>query len=76
VLPRFRENPDKDVTAARVGEFNDIIRRQSAAFASTVIPLSGQPANDALIASDGLHPNDAGYERIGQLFLQEILPAL
>ena len=73
-LPRFKENSDPDVTMARVIEFNRIIREQAKFFNAQLVRLSDDAPNDDLISNDGLHPNDAGYARIAELFLQQILP--
>jgi acyl-CoA thioesterase-1 len=75
-FPRFKESPDSNVTALRVAQFNQIIRRQASAYSAQVIALSSLTPEDALVSSDGLHPNNQGYRQIADLFLQEILPAL
>jgi lysophospholipase L1-like esterase len=73
-LPRFKDNPDSDVTSARVTEFNRIIYKQAQVVNAQVVALSIDAPNDALISDDGLHPNNDGYARMAELFLQEILP--
>ncbi|MBP9839194.1 MAG: hypothetical protein KBC84_10845 [Proteobacteria bacterium] len=75
-IPRFKDKPDNDVTFARVQEFNNIIYQQAAAFNANVIYLSSDAADDNLVSDDGLHPNSKGYQRIADLFLQQILPRL
>jgi acyl-CoA thioesterase-1 len=74
LFPRFRDRPDSDVTVARVQEFNRIIAQQAMLFGAQVIALSSEPVDENTISDDGFHPNDAGYRRIADLFLQEILP--
>ena len=76
LLPRFQKTPDTDVTTARVQQFNAIIERQAAAQQAHVVHLSAEAPDDNLISGDGLHPNNAGYQRIADLFLQEILPLI
>ena len=75
-LPRFKKTPDENVTFARVQEFNTIIQRLALSYNATLIKLSDETSDDNLISDDGLHPNNEGYRRIADLFLQEILPAL
>ena len=76
LLPRFTKTPDTDVTTSRIQQFNEIISRVSAKYNAVVITLSRDPVIDSEISDDGLHPNNLGYARIANEFLQDILPAL
>jgi len=75
-LPRFIDNPDADVTRARVAQFNSIIVRTSNKYGATVINLSAEPVLDADVSDDGLHPNDQGHRKVADRFLAQILPAV
>jgi lysophospholipase L1-like esterase len=76
-LPRFREDPDDDVTRERIEEFNEAIAEQAADHEVLVVDLYGEPVEDHLVSDeDGFHPNDEGHRRIADEFLRVILPAL
>ena len=75
-LPRFIKDPDSDVTIERIFQFNSIISSVAARYGAIVVPLSNQPVIDADVSDDGLHPNNQGYRKIADLFLQEILPVV
>ena len=76
-LPRFREDPDDDVTEERIEEFNEAIAEQAEDYDVLVVDLYGEPVEDDLVSDeDGFHPNDAGHQRIADEFLEVILPAL
>ncbi len=76
-LPRFREDPDDDVTRERIEEFNDAIAEQAEDYDVLVVDLYGEPVEDELVSDeDGFHPNDEGHRRIADHFLDVILPAL
>ena len=76
-LPRFREDPDEDVTRERIEEFNDAIAEQAEDYDVLVVDLHGEPVEDELVSDeDGFHPNDEGHRRIADQFLEVILPAL
>ena len=76
-LPRFREDPDDDVTEERIEEFNEAIAEQAEDYDVLVVDLYGEPVEDDLVSDeDGFHPNDEGHERIADEFLEVILPAL
>jgi lysophospholipase L1-like esterase len=75
-VPRFLANPDPDVTTARVNAFNDAIRRAAARHGAHVVPLSAIPFSPSFFSIDGFHPSNAGYRRIADVFLAEILPRL
>jgi acyl-CoA thioesterase I len=76
-LPRFREDPDEDVTRERIEEFNDIIAEQAEDHDVLLVDLHSEPVEDDLVSDeDGFHPNDEGHQRIADEFLEVILPAL
>jgi acyl-CoA thioesterase-1 len=76
-LPRFRENPDDDVTRERVQAFNDAIAEQAEDHDVLLVDLYAEPVEDDLVSDkDGFHPNDEGHRRIADEFLEVILPAL
>lgn len=76
-LPRFRADPDDDVTRERVQEFNDAIAEQAEDHDVLVVDLFGEPVEDDLVSDvDGFHPNTEGHRRIAEEFLEVILPAL
>ena len=76
-LPRFRENPDDDVTRERVEAFNAVIAEQAEDYDVLLVDLYAEPVEDDLVSDkDGFHPNDEGHRRIAEKFLEVILPAL
>ena len=76
-LPRFREEPDDDVTRERIEEFNDAIEEQAEDYDVLLVDLYSEPVEDHLVSDeDGFHPNDEGHQRIAEEFLDVILPAL
>jgi acyl-CoA thioesterase-1 len=76
-LPRFRRDPDDDVTRERIEEFNDAIEEQAEEHDVLVVDLYAEPVEDELVSDeDGFHPNDEGHRRIADEFLKVILPAL
>jgi acyl-CoA thioesterase I len=76
-LPRFRENPDEDVTRQRIEAFNEAIAEQAADHDALVVDLYSKPVEDDLVSDeDGFHPNNEGHRRIAEEFLEVILPAL
>jgi acyl-CoA thioesterase-1 len=76
-LPRFREDPDEDVTRERIEEFNDVIAEQAEDHDVLLVDLHSEPIEDDLVSDkDGFHPNDEGHQRIADEFLEVILPAL
>ena len=76
-LPRFRADPDDDVTRDRVEEFNEVIAEQAEDYDVLIVDLYGEPVEDDLVSDeDGFHPNDEGHRRIADHFLDVILPAL
>jgi acyl-CoA thioesterase I len=76
-LPRFREDPDEDVTRERVEAFNAAIAEQAEDYDVLLVDLYAEPVEDDLVSDkDGFHPNDEGHRRIAEKFLEVILPAL
>jgi acyl-CoA thioesterase I len=76
-LPRFREEPDPDVTAGRVEAFNEAIERQAERFDVAIVDLREEDVEDDLVSGvDGFHPNNEGHRRIAAEFLEVILPEL
>lgn len=75
--PRFVDDPDPDVTAARVSAFNAAIERQTADAGAMLVDLFSIPLEaDLTRDEDGFHPNDAGHQRIADEFLKVIIPQL
>jgi lysophospholipase L1-like esterase len=76
-LPRFRRNPDDDVTRERIEEFNAAIEEQAEEHDVLVVDAYREPVEDDLVSdADGFHPNNRGHQRIAERFLEVILPAL
>jgi lysophospholipase L1-like esterase len=75
-LPRFRDNPDADVTRARIETFNEAIAEQAADHDVLLVDLYAQEVEDDLVSEDGFHPSDEGHRRIAEEFFEVILPAL
>jgi acyl-CoA thioesterase-1 len=76
-LPRFRDDPDDDVTQERVEEFNEAIAAQAEDHEVLVVDLYSEPVEDDLVSDeDGFHPNNEGHRQIADHFLAVILPAL
>ncbi len=71
VLPRYRQQPDPDVTTARIASFNAAIRRQVANHGAWLVALSATTlaTDDTNISGDGFHPNNAGYRLIADTFV-------
>lgn len=74
-FPRFRQEPDPDVTLERISAFNDAILRQAQAFNVPVAAYDSATYSDDLVSSDGFHPSNAGHALAAELFLEIILPA-
>jgi lysophospholipase L1-like esterase len=76
-LPRFRDDPDEDVTQERVEEFNEAIAAQAEDHDVLLVDLYSEPVEDDLVSDeDGFHPNNEGHQQIADHFLAVILPAL
>lgn len=74
--PRFREDPDPDVTVARIDAFNLRIVAAVEANDCVLVDLFGIPLTDDMFFVDGFHPNNLGYERLADAFWNEIAPRL
>jgi acyl-CoA thioesterase I len=76
-LPRFRDDPDEDVTRERIEEFNEAIADQAEDHDVLLVDLYDEPVEDDLVSDrDGFHPNNEGHREIAEHFLAVILPAL
>jgi acyl-CoA thioesterase-1 len=76
-LPRFRDDPDEDVTQERVEAFNEAIAAQAMDYDALLVDLHGEGVEDDLVSDeDGFHPNNEGHRQIADRFLNVILPAL
>jgi acyl-CoA thioesterase-1 len=76
-LPRFRDDPDDDVTQERIEAFNEIIAEQADGQDALLVDLYSEPVEDDLVSDlDGFHPNNQGHREIADRFLETILPAL
>jgi len=76
LLPRFQDDPDPDVTAARVAEFNFIIESEAFASGAILVDLSDNPLSDILVSGDGFHPSNEGHKKIADEFLDLIIPTI
>jgi len=76
-LPRFRDDPDDDVTLERLEAFNEAIAEQAEDHEVLLVDLYSEPVEDDLVSDrDGFHPNNDGHREIADRFLEVILPAL
>jgi acyl-CoA thioesterase-1 len=76
-LPRFRENPNPNVTNGRIDAFNDAIHQEAAEHGAVLVRLADEQVEDRFVSDiDGFHPNDLGHARIAELFLDAIEPSL
>jgi lysophospholipase L1-like esterase len=74
-LPRFQEDPDRDVTEGRVQAFNAAIARQASAFNVLLVDLYSVPLQDSFVSEiDGFHPSDAGHQAMANAFLEVVTP--
>lgn len=71
-LPKFREDPDPDVTLARIGAFNAIIAEECAKYGIPVVDAFSANIQDFQVSDDGFHPNDAGHRLLADLFIPVI----
>ena len=71
--PRFRDDPDPNVTVERVAAFNREIERAVAANACVLVPLHDLEVRDDLFWIDGFHPNDAGHQRLADAYWAALL---
>jgi len=76
-LPRFRDDPDDDVTRERIQDFNEAIAEQAEDYDVLLVDLYDEPVEDDLVSDrDGFHPNFEGHRLIEEEFLEVILAAL
>jgi lysophospholipase L1-like esterase len=77
LLPQ-RAGPPKYLVPERIGPANDAIKRVAAEEQAILVDLyaafGGSP--DPLIGSDGLHPTEAGYEKMAEAFFSAIRASL
>ncbi len=79
-LPRFKDEPDKDVTTERIDDFNKAIKDAieqdpDIKVKVSIVDLFAEEISEDLVFDlDGFHPNNEGYQRIAELFLEIILP--
>lgn len=74
-LPRFEDDPDRDVTEVRVRAYNAAIARQAANFNVVLVDLYTAPLQDSYVSDlDGFHPSDAGHQAIANAFLAVLRP--
>jgi acyl-CoA thioesterase-1 len=76
-LPRFRDDPDDNVTRERIEDFNDAIAEQADDYDVRSVDLYRNPVEEDLASDqDGFHPNNQSHQEIADRFLDVILPAL
>ena len=76
-LPPQRPGGVRAESAGLIPRFNDEVRKIAKAEGAGLVDLYNAFGNDlSLIGPDGLHPTDAGYERIAQTFHTAIVAAL
>lgn len=76
-FPKFTEEPVPEVSNQRVSQFNAIITSQAVARNLPVVNLVDDAVSSNLVVDfDGLHPDDQGHERLANLFMNIIRPAL
>jgi acyl-CoA thioesterase I len=76
-LPRFRDDPDDDVTVERIEAFNQAIAERAEDHDVLLVDLYRERVEDDLVSDrDGFHPNNEGHQEIADRFLEVILPAL
>ncbi|MCO6429793.1 MAG: SGNH/GDSL hydrolase family protein [Deltaproteobacteria bacterium] len=75
-LPRFQQNPDQDVTPARIAQFNSIIADLAGQYGVPIVDLAAVDIENFQVSNDGFHPSDEGHQLIADLFLEVIRPRL
>jgi len=74
-LPRFQDEPDRDVTEVRVQAYNAAIARQARSHDVLLVDLYSVPLQDSYVSDiDGFHPSDAGHQVIANAFLAVLRP--
>jgi lysophospholipase L1-like esterase len=73
-LPPQRVGGPKAWSAALVPRYNERLRAVAAAKGAEFVDIAAAFGGDlSLISADGLHPNDAGYERIAQTLYDRVV---
>jgi lysophospholipase L1-like esterase len=77
VTPRFRASEFRDAVARQAVLFNQALRRQADRHGAEVVDLYTPsrrevPARPELLAGDGYHPSDVGYERWATLMWEGV----
>lgn len=69
-----RPGGERSMPAALVTKFNERLRQLALTDEAILVDIYGQMLNDIdrNVGIDGLHPNEAGYMRIAELFAQAI----
>ena len=74
---RFVDEPEANVTTARIQGYNNAIARQSQAYGALLVDLYSEPLDDSLFSDqDGYHPSDRGHRAIANKFLEILLPII
>lgn len=76
-LPPWRNGGPKQLDASLVPAFNDEIRKMAVNKGATLVDVHAAFGGDLdrLVGADGLHPTEAGYQRMAEAFLQAIIQA-
>ncbi len=74
LLPKFQQDPDADVTVARIAAYNAIISTLANRYGVALVDLASTPFENVLVSSDGFHPSNQGHQEIANKFLEVILP--
>ena len=69
-LPPQRPNSPRGWGVEFIPRFNDAVREMAAKKGATLVDVGSLPLS--LIGTDGLHPSEAGYERIAEIWLDAI----
>lgn len=69
-LPPQRPKSPKGGAADLVPRFNDLVRTMAASKGAQLVDVGSLPL--ALIGQDGLHPTEAGYARIAEIWFEAI----
>jgi lysophospholipase L1-like esterase len=76
-FPNFVEEPVPEVTEQRLAQYNGAINGQAVVRGIPVVNLVDDAIRAHLVVDfDGLHPDDEGHERLANLFMALIRPAL
>ena len=73
-IPPQRPGGSKAGSVALVAPYNERLRQVALAKGAEFVDIAAAFGGDlSLLSSDGLHPNEAGYERIAQTFYDRIV---